>query len=94
MSDLTKRQLRDNINLILDRVDTMRDWLPSQTPARFDLFFALLKAKLTRPQLEKLYNFDDGNFGHDVFGIHEHTDIMKGLDSNFSPRCTNGRDFY
>jgi len=92
MSDITKRQTIDNIELILDRVDTMRDWLPSHTPERFDLFFALIKAKLTKPQLEKLYSFDDGDFGQDVFGIHKHTDIMKGLDSNFSPRCSYSND--
>ena len=88
MSDLKNRQIRDDINLILDRVDTMRDSLPTYTPTRFDLFFALLKSRLTAKQLENLYNFSDGDFGHDVFGIHKHTDIMKGLDSNFIPRCS------
>ena len=88
MDKILKAQTKDNIDLILDRVDSMRDWLPSHTPARFDLFYSLFKARLTVKQLETLYNFDDGDFGQDVFGIHEHTDIMKGLDSNFSPRCT------
>ena len=86
MDKILKAQTKDNIDLILDRVDSMRDWLPSH--ARFDLFYSLFKARLTVKQLETLYNFDDGDFGQDVFGIHEHTDIMKGLDSTFSPRCT------
>ena len=94
MSDLENRKIRDEINLILDRVDTMRDWLPSHTPERFDLFFALLKAKLTKPQLEKLLHSNEPSFGHDVFGIHKHTDITKGLDKTFVPRCTCGNDFY
>ena len=88
MYNTTKKQITNNIDLILDRVDMMRDSLPTYTPTRFDLFFALLKSRLTVKQLEKLYNFSDGDFGHDVFGIHKHTDIMKGLDSNFIPRCS------
>jgi hypothetical protein len=94
MANTTKEQKTKYIELILDRVDTMRDWLPSYTPKRFDLFFALIKAKLTKPQLEKLYHSNEPSFGHDVFGIHEHTDITKGLDKTFVPRCTCGNDFY
>ena len=38
MANTTKEQITSYIDLILDRVDTMRDWLPSHTPERFDLF--------------------------------------------------------
>lgn len=39
--------------------------------------------------LAKLEYADDGNFGHDVFGIREHIDRKTGkLTGFFSPRCT------
>ena len=40
--------------------------------------------------LEKFYNFDDGNFGHDFFGIYRHMDRSEypgKLTGCFIPRC-------
>jgi len=39
--------------------------------------------------LDVLLRFDDGNFAHDVFGIHRHLNRETGeLMDCFSPRCT------
>lgn len=39
--------------------------------------------------LEKLLAFDDGNFGHDVFGIRRFLDRSTGeLGGCFLPRCS------
>lgn len=41
--------------------------------------------------LEKLLDFDDGNFGHDVFGIRRFLDRDTGeLRDCFVPRCARG----
>lgn len=43
----------------------------------------------TSMDLEKLANFDDENFAHDIMGIHltlNHT--TKQLEDNFLPRCS------
>lgn len=38
---------------------------------------------------QKLLDFDDANFGHDVFGIRKHIDRTTGqLTDCFSPRCS------
>lgn len=37
---------------------------------------------------DKLWKFDDANFGHDVFGIRRHIDRSTGeLGGCFLPRC-------
>lgn len=39
--------------------------------------------------LQKLMGFDDGNFGHDVFGIRRFIDRTSGqLSGCFLPRCS------
>lgn len=42
-----------------------------------------------RLDLAKLIAFDDFNFAHDVFGIHDHMDRQTGkLVGQFLPRCS------
>jgi hypothetical protein len=39
--------------------------------------------------LQRLLTFDDGNFGHDVFGIYRHLNRVTGeMQDCFLPRCT------
>lgn len=39
--------------------------------------------------LDRLLNFDDGNFLHDVIGIFNHTDWVTGkMKDCFLPRCS------
>lgn len=74
------------INQILDRVDDMRSWLPVHTPDRDTLSHSLNHAQLNLEQLDRLASFDDGSFGHDVFGIYKHGWWMHSED-DWLPRC-------
>jgi hypothetical protein len=43
----------------------------------------------TKLDLEKLLNFDNFNFTHDIAGIENHLDRKTGkLDNRFMPRCS------
>jgi hypothetical protein len=43
----------------------------------------------TKINLKKLIEFNDSNFGHDVYGIRRYIDRNTGkLTNNFLPRCT------
>lgn len=85
MSNYYKDQ--DNlVMLILDRVDTLRSWLPSWTPERQSLDITLTHSQLSPEQLERLLSFDDGSFGHDVFGIHKRR-WWQGDGDDWIPRC-------
>mgnify|MGYP003679709650 FL=1 len=75
------------INKILDRVDEMRSWLPKHTPDRDTLSHSLNHAQLNLEQLNKLSSFDDGSFGHDVFGIYKYG-WWSNSTSDWLPRCS------
>ena len=56
-----------------------------------DLIMSIEKATEHDPSidLDTLLGFQDGDFGHDVFGIHRHLNRETGeLMDCFSPRCT------
>jgi len=75
------------IDTILDRVDDMRSWLPEHTPTRERLKHSLENSQLNLEQLNKLSSFDDGSFGHDVFGIYKNG-WWSNKASHWLPRCS------
>jgi hypothetical protein len=55
----------------------------------FDVMIAVGLAHEQKPlRLQELAEADDGNFGHDVFGILKHMDTDTGELIGFSPRFT------
>jgi hypothetical protein len=47
----------------------------------------IVHEEICRLRLEELMDADEGNFAHDVAGIHRHLDILDGsFREGFSPR--------
>ena len=85
---------------VLDRVDKLREDsyygsincdsnYPLKTPDRITLMISLEYANLSINELKNLLSFDNGSFGHDVFGIDKYMnrDTHKLTDC-FLPRCS------
>jgi hypothetical protein len=48
---------------------------------------SLVHYEICRLRLKELLEADEGNFAHDICGIHDHVDILDGSFRNgFSPR--------
>ena len=99
--DVTKRNIKaiEHFKLItdvLDRVDRLRvdkNYTRLNIPDRNQLMFSLEYANLSTNELIKLLSFDNGNFGHDVFGIDKYMSRETyQLTDCFSPRCTLSND--
>ncbi len=98
------KNINQHFNLITDvlnRVDKLREdsyygSINLKTPDRITLMISLEYANLSINELKNLLSFDNGSFGHDVFGIDRYMsrDTYKLTDC-FSPRCTmSGDDSY
>ena len=84
---------------VLDRVDKLRSdsyYERLEEPKRIDLMISLEYANLSINELKNLLSFDNGSFGHDVYGINRYMsrDTYKLTDC-FLPRCSlRGDDSY
>ena len=94
------KNITKHFNLITDvlnRVDKLREeYKLGNTPDRMTLNISLEYANLSINELENLLSFDNGSFGHDVFGIDKYMsrDTYKLTDC-FLPRCSmRGDDSY
>jgi hypothetical protein len=85
------------ISDVLNRVDKLKKKYDlSPTPDRITLMISLEYANLSINELKNLLSFDNGSFGHDVFGIDRYMsrDTYKLTDC-FLPRCSmRGDDSY
>ena len=84
------------ISDVLNRVDNLRVKYGDTPPDRITLMISLEYANLSINELKNLLSFDNGSFGHDVYGIDRYMsrDTHKLTDC-FSPRCTmSGDDSY
>ena len=84
------------ISDVLDRVDNLRVKYGDTPPDRMTLHISLEYANLSINELKNLLSFDNGSFGHDVFGIDKYMcrDTYKLTDC-FLPRCSmRGDDSY
>ena len=81
---------------VLNRVDKLRVEYGDTPPDRITLMISLEYANLSINELKNLLSFDDGSFGHDVYGIDKYLDRdTKTLSKYFSPRCSmRGDDSY
>jgi|TARA_Y100000296_G_scaffold27396_1_gene32035 hypothetical protein len=94
------KNITEHFNLITDvlnRVDKLKqEYDLSSTPDRMTLHISLEYANLSINELKNLLSFDNGSFGHDVFGIDKYMcrDTYKLTDC-FLPRCSlRGDDSY
>ena len=56
-------------------------------PAFIENEITIVHFDICRLRLDDLLNADDGNFAHDIAGIHENLDILNGsFRNNWSPR--------
>ena len=84
---------------VLNRVDDLKSeyiWLKEDAPDRMTLNISLEYANLSINELKNLLSFDNGSFGHDVFGIDKYMsrDTYQLTDC-FLPRCSmRGDDSY
>ena len=81
---------------VLNRVDKLRVEYGDTPPDRITLMISLEYANLSINELKNLLSFDDGSFGHDVYGIDKYMcrDTYKLTDC-FLPRCSmRGDDSY
>ena len=85
------------ISDVLNRMDKLKqEYDLSPTPDRMTLNISLEYANLSINELKNLLSFDNGSFGHDVFGIDKYMsrDTYQLTDC-FLPRCSmRGDDSY
>lgn len=56
-------------------------------PAFFENELRIVHHEIVTMRLEDLFKSDDGNFAHDIAGIHNHLDILNAsFRNNFWPR--------
>lgn len=83
----TTKEEDELINNIVKRVHTLHPGQFDRTTISMDI--TACHCNGTKLDLEKLLNFDDFNFNHDIFGINYHIDRNTGkLKNFFLPRCT------
>lgn len=84
---LTKQDV-EKVKKIVDRIMDYQEDVGlkrSRMDWHMDIEAAHINCKL---DLDRLLSFDDGNFGHDVFGIMRHLNRNTGaLMDCFLPRC-------
>jgi hypothetical protein len=77
-----------HIKQIAVRASSMfRRWGILVDPAYIESELKIVHEEICRLRLEELMDADEGNFAHDVAGIHRHLDILDGsFREGFSPR--------
>ena len=96
------KNITQHFNLItevLNRVDKLRSdsyYERLEEPKRIDLMISLEYANLSINELKNLLSFDNGSFGHDVYGINRYMSRKTyQLTDCFLPRCSmRGDDSY